>query len=243
MTTDLSNIDDPSQVDNFTLDWYEEGWVMWTETIDLSTPEAVAALDNLDEYVIIDSWFFYMEWEFWAIWETPVEVTLRNPEVVAAPVIYKDGKPADVGEVTVVKNEEGGSEIKFTAKEGGKYEVKNAIVIDNAPVASTNKETYKLSGYVTDPKTKLVLTVNGQVMGDTIVADPITGRFEKVLDVILGNNNIALAADGKDADVLPASLTVNRAEGTSPWVYIIIALMIIALGLHFWTRHRNKIAA
>jgi hypothetical protein len=243
MTTDLSKISDPSSVDSFTLDWYEEGWVVWTETIDLSTPEALAALDNLDEYVIIDSWYFYMEWEFWAIWETPVAVTLHNPEIVAAPVIYKDGKPADVGEVTVVKNAEGGSDIKFTAKEGGKYEVKHAIVLDNSPVTSTKGETYKLSGYVTDPKAKLVLTVNGEVLGEAIVADPITGKFEKILNVILGNNSIALAASGTEGDILPASLTVNRGEGTSPWVYVLILLMIIALGLHISTRSRNKVIA
>lgn len=241
-TTVLSDIDDPTRVEEFTLDVFGAGYVMWAETIDISSQEALAALDNVEEYVTITSWFFYIEWEFWAIWEVPVEVTLHNPEVVAEPVIYKDGNPADVGEVKVVPNEKGGSDIKFTATGGGKYEVKHAITLDEQnPKVSSRNETYTLSGYVSDPTAQVTVTVNGEALSEKITPDPKTGRFERAITLIFGNNSIALAAESPNGAIDPVTLNVSHTEGRNPWLYILGAIILL-LGIAYgWFRMRKNV--
>ena len=229
-TTDLSAIEDPSSVEDFTLDIADTVEFRWTEEIDLSTEVALSALDSVDEYIEYGWWYFYMEWEFWAIWEVPVEVTFYDCQCVAEPAILKDGEVVEAEDLELVK-EEDKTDVKFEIDDGGKYTMQHAIHLDGGDKIKTKSEEVKISGTVSDPAAKLELTVNGEVVEEEIDVDPETGRFEQVVKLILGNNQIAMAAEGGDAEILPASQNIDFSERGIPWIYTIAVVLVLGAAI------------
>ncbi len=242
-TTALKSIDDPKHVDDFTLDAPGKAKVEWTEPVDATDPKVLAALDNLDQYLIVDSWFCYFEFDFWAYWSVPVDVTFYNDDFVAPPVVEKDGKVDDSIKVEL-KDTVKGKTVVATVDEAAKYKLKHAIRLDDAaPVVATSKQEYKLSGTVSDPKAKLAVTLNGEKLPQEIAVDQKTGRFETVLSLILGSNQVALAATGA-SEIQPVSQTLNVSKGGGAWMPILAVILVLgAVSSLVWKKFKKPTIA
>lgn len=232
-TTRLSDIKDPTHVEDFTLDYRGFGTIVWTEPIDLSTPQAISAIQNLNREVEYGESYFFIYYEFWIIWRVPVEITFDNGNYVAPPTVLKDGKPVQSQDIKLANNH-----VTVTAKDAGKYTVQNAIKLDKSDT-SVSDTNYMVHGTVSDPSAKVQLTLNGQPIDSLINVDPKTGAFEKAVSLILGNNAIAATATSTHGPVTPDDLSLNYSN-RSVLLWIIIVLLIIALlalAYLFW-RHR-----
>jgi len=252
-TTRLSDIKDPSHVEDFTLDFRGVGYMEWTETIDLSTPEAISALQNINKYVEYDEYYFFIYYEFWVIWEVPVEVTFYNFEAVAEPTILKDGKPLneDVKLTTPTPSATPSKtpatsvtpstkkNITFKAKDAGKYTVQHAVRLESNEPVKTSDTEYVVRGTVSDPKANVNLTLNGQAIEGPIVVDQKTGVFEKTVSLILGHNAIAATATSPNGPVTPDDLSVTYAQ-RSLLFWIVTILIILAILAAYFLVYRRR---
>lgn len=238
-TTRLSDIEDPEHVEDFTLDFRGVGYIEWTEEIDLSTPEAIAALQNLNKYVEYDEYYFFIYIEFWIIWEVPLEITFYDFEAVAPPTIVKDGKPIDTQAIIATPSKSPTASPKknvtFKAESGGKYTIQHGINLESQE--KTSDETYVVRGTVSDPKATVNLTLNGQSIEGPVAVDPKTGIFEKTVSLILGHNAIAATATSPTGPVTPDDLSVTYDKAGSLLWIILVIIAILAVAYFLWRRH------
>lgn len=238
-TTDFTLIENFSSVEEFTLDVQDAGRVTWLDEIDLSTPEVEEALSNIDDYLVFDYWFFYIEWEFWAIWEAPLEVTFYDCDCVAEPAIVKDGAVLSDVDETITTDTTGTPAVAIKIDEPGEYKIQHAIKLDSE-TDRTSKDTYAVKGTVSDKDAVLTVAVNGEELDQSIAVNPENGEFETTVPVVDGHNVIAVTGEG-ETDIVPDEQTVEKG-GMSLAIIILILLVIILAVTSIYFARKNKTA-
>jgi len=193
-TTDLKAIADPTKVENFTLDTIQ-GWTfVWRETLNLSDPKRIKALQGLENYWVVEEWFFWMKVEWWEIFREPVEVTFRNesltgcqPQLVVSEV-KEGGKPEAV--FTVKETKPG--EVKAIMTGTARVEILPKVELFGDKEVRTSKPIYILEGRSSHKNLVYKIKTNGQEK--EIVLDdfnPNGGNFKIKVDSLVKGANFA----------------------------------------------------
>lgn len=239
-TTDLKSVDDPSNVEDFTLDKEDDTKLVWLEPIDLSSDDAVEKIENLDDYVTYGDFFVFIEWEFWLFWNVPIEATFYDCGCVATPAIVKDGERIDdskvvietrSGEVLGENTENKVTDVSFEIDDGGKYEMVNAVTILGGDKVETKKTDYVLKGTVSDPDATLKVSLNGENLEDEVLVNKENGSFELALALVLGNNAVTVSGTSPKGEILSDSQSIILSEGGLPVYLWIIIVIIVIIGI------------
>ena len=167
-TTDLSQIEDPQHVENFTLDTQEGFTFVFKQDLDLTNQTTLNSLSNLEEFWVIDIFFLWIKQEWWIDYkiETPIEVTYKNeqltsftPEVVE--VTEKEAKQTTTKKpnYSILGAEAG--EVKIELTGGAKLQIEPKVVIDGNDEITIDKSSHKFTGHTSHKNLTYSAKVNG----------------------------------------------------------------------------------
>ncbi len=252
-TTDLSKIENPASVSNFTLDRQDLSMMTFLGDVDMSTDTAENAVKNLDNNVGFEYMFFWMSWEFWAIWEAPVEVTFYDTEdqYTEDSAVTLNGAVLGTDDYKITETETGEKKVELTPEvikehEGEKIEVKLE------PTLKTNLDNFQdyvnletgiltIEGTVSDVSSDVFIVLNDE---EIKVEFDENGDFAQEVQLIEGRNTIEAYAKNEDgefgkiegsitytAPVITESDLVKQIQDflSQNWIYIVIGI-VVALG-------------
>lgn len=253
-TTDLSKIENPASVSNFTLDRQDLTMMTFLGDIDMSTDTAENAVKGLDNNVGFEYMLFWMSWEFWAIWEAPVEVTFYDTEnqYTEDSAVTLNGNVLSAEDYQVTKTENGEKKVTLSPEvikenEGEKIEVKLE------PTLKTNLDAFQdyvdletgiltIEGTVSDTKSEVFIVLNDE---EVKVEYDENGNFTKEIQLIEGRNTVTAYAKNEElefgrvegaitytAPVITESDLVQQIREffSNNWVYIIIGIVLVLGG-------------
>jgi len=207
-TTDLSKVD-PKNVENFTLDRLDLMYFSFLGITDMSEPKDAEVINNLDEMVYMDYYYFWFEWEFWLIFETDIECTFYDTaDTLSAdsPLIVNNQELAmDEYKIETLANNEkkvtiSPEVIKKYATPGEKIEIalKPSLQVNIKPNQNiiADEDKFTLEGSVSNTDSKIIINYNGEKIELVVNQD---GGFKKILSLEEGSNSIAILAYEKDA--------------------------------------------
>lgn len=159
-TTDLKSIEDPSRVEDFTLDT-EFGWeAVFEEDLDLTDKKKLTALDNVDQYWRIDFWFLYIRWEWFEIFDSPIEFTYENEDLTGCEpqINVSENKKSDPVKISESKP----GSIKLKLDSGAKVEILPSVSIEGDKEIKTSANSHVFNGKTSHKNLRYFLKVNGQ---------------------------------------------------------------------------------
>jgi hypothetical protein len=260
-TTNLSEIEDPANVKDFTIDT-QYGWTYtFTETIDFTDQKKVETLDNIDQYWTVESWFIWIEIEWWEVYQKPAEIVYKNENLTACPPEIKNETVADSNSNPQQSPSPAPSlEPKIEIKESKPGEVKAAVANTEKIVIepnvefmpeqdiSTTNQTHQLKAQSSHKNLEYKIKVNGQTKNfDPKDFNNKTGEFTVKLDsLVKGANFIQLLYKNPDQEnaeyEIADEIIVNR---KLPWKkYLTFSLGGIGglglIPLGFWVWKKNS---
>lgn len=259
-TTDLSIVD-PEKVENFTLDRIDLMYFSFLGVTDLSQPEDAEVMENLDELVYLDYYYFWFEWEFWLLFETDVACTFYDTAdtlSVDSPVTLNGRELAkDEYQIEELENNEKKVVVKAEviekyAEEGEKIEIalKPSLQVNIQPNQDiiTTEDKFFLEGSVSNSDAKVFVNYNGEKLELAVETD---GSFKKRFTLEEGANSLEVMAYEKDADEpfarIKGNIEYQKEVLLNDWIKIVglvIAIALVSLiGLYFLVKRgsgKNK---
>jgi hypothetical protein len=247
-TTKLSEIEDPSNVQDFTLDLLGKVKVVFKEPIDLSNKEAVHYIANIADYMTFNYLYFWVAPELISYFQVPLELTFYDLPYVWEPDILKDN--AYVLQEDEMENFRSAivddqAQVSFIIRGAGGYAVVPRLEVyikDNQEIkAADNQATF--TGRISDPTAIINISLNNKELKDLQPQiDPNTGEFSFIVELIEGANLIEIKAETNYGEIDPVrkivqyqqtapETTVNEKDIFNPIYYVVIFLAFLALVL------------
>lgn len=243
LTTDLAKIDDPKNVENFTLDTVQGWTVVYTETLNLTDPTKLAALQNIGNYWIVESWFIWIKIEWWEVFEKPVEITCKNEDLtsfeptLAVAEVEEEGRITKEAEKkTVVKvTETKPGEVKATVDGPGKIEIKPKVELLGDKEVRTGKTSYLIKAKSSHKNLDYRLKINGKEEDvEPKDFDEESGQFTvKATGLIKGANFVQLLYKQKDDEnyQLAGEKTIYYKTNYLKYLLLVGGIIILTTGL------------
>lgn len=246
-TTKLTEIEDPSKIEDFTLDLINKVKVVFKESVDLSNEEAVHFIANIADYMTFDYLYFWVAPELMSYFNVPLELTFYDLPYVWEPNILKDNAYILVEDEienfrsAIVDDK---AQISFIIRETGGYGVVPRLEIyikDNQEIKTAdNKATF--TGRISDPAAIIKISLNNKELKDLQPKiDPATGEFSFVLELSEGANLIEAEAVTAYGEIAPITkivqyqqidqMAVSETDIFNPIYYVVIILGFLALVL------------
>ncbi len=255
-TTKLDTIKDASKVENLTLDLLGKEKITFKGTLDLSTPEAVKFFENLGDYMTFDKLKFEVKQDLMDQFKVPLDITYYDLPFIWDPDILKN-------ETEVIAKEnitnyhyvifDNKPQVSLTLNEGGVYQLVphlQVFITDNQKIqGSKNEATF--NGRISDPKAKIVISLNGKDLDDLgVLVDPLKGEFNFTLKLLSGTNLIEVKAISEYGTLpkitklvqylAPETFLPKEKTFISPFNLIAVGLAILAIIFIFAIRRLAK---
>lgn len=198
-TTDLSKITDPKHVSNFTLDTQEGYEFVFLEELDLTNQNTLKAIANIDDYWVVETWFFWIKWEWWEVYkiDTPIEVAYKDERLTSfEPIIIDEGKVADPeskskakeSSYKVLGTEDG--ELKIEVTGGAKLKVEPKVELSTGETVNTSSSSVALNGKSSHKDLKYFVKINGKESEISLSKfDEKSGEWEMKIDGLVEGAN------------------------------------------------------
>lgn len=230
-TTDLTKITDPKHVEHFTIDTKYHWTMVFTEEIDLTDKKKLAMLRDMDKYWVVEWWFVWIHIEWWEVFDTPCEITVKNdnltgfkPNIVTSETkpVVKESTPSGTPKPTGPVFKQGKSgEVVLGLTDAGKIEIKPNVQFKNKPTKPVSTDTIALTGETSHKNLLYQLMVNGQE--SSISADiKNDGSFPiKVPKLVEGANYIELSyKEASDSGFTKADSVSVTYKPNNMWMII-----------------------
>lgn len=200
LTTDLSKIDDPTKVENFTLDTKMNWTCTFTETLDLTDLEKIKMLQNIDDYWVVEYWFIWIKIEWWEVFEVPAEITYKNENLTTFEPTLKLTETKEEAKIEVVDTKPG--EVKAAVTGGGKIEIAPRVEFLGDDQISTNKTAITLTAKSSHNNLDYQLKINSQEQSIEVKDfNEESGEFTlEAKDLVKGANFVELFYKQKDEE-------------------------------------------
>jgi hypothetical protein len=240
-TTDLSEVEDKTAVENFTLDTQVGFEFMFLDTLDFTKQNNLKAVRDIEEYWVVEAWFVWIKWEWFVEYkiETPIAVKYEDETLTEfAPVVTLENKDGEKKQQEVLGSTSG--EVKVEVEEGGKIEISPRVELEGEAREKTNYDGFNLSGRSSHKDLDLMLTFNGienEVNFNKF--DDKTGQFEvKMTGFVKGANQVKLSYKDKEGELVEIGEKVVIFEPSFLSIYgkylllIIVAIISAGAGFH-----------
>jgi hypothetical protein len=251
-TTNLKEVEDPLNVKDFTLDT-QKGWtIVYDESLNLTNPEKISALQNITEYFIIEVWFIVITVDWWQAFPEPIELTYEdknltgfepNLEITAE---TEEEKETIKNTKVLVKQAKDG-EVKASLNGPGKIEIQPKVELLGDKEITTSKTSYTLEAKTSHKDLDYQLKVNGREQDVKIENfDPSDGKFIfKASSLTPGSNFIQLYFKTKEKTdyKLAGEKTIYVKQNSFKNIALIIGslfvLCFVIIGFIFLEQHFN----
>ena len=244
-TTNLKDIQDPKNVTNFTLDTERGYTFLFEEKLDLTDQKTLSALANTKEYWEYESWFVWIEWEWWIKYDITETITVEyqnesltayTPKLISDPrpspaTIKTKASPIPRSTPTVLGSEAG--KVKLAINDGTPVKIRPRVDLDtpNSPVQSPKIE---LTGHTSHSDLSWTLNHNGVKTAVMPQINGETGEFVIPVDnLIKGANTFILTYQFGEEDPISLEPVTVLMDPTFWTLYGRTTLELLALTLVF----------
>ncbi len=242
-TTALGAIKTPSAVEDLTFDAVGIARLVFKESVNLTTPQAIALLKELNTHLEIEPLAVTIDDTLYAEFDSPVEITFYKVPFVWDPAIERDRIVLEAKQIqrytrTTIDDLD---VISFIVSQPGAYRLvpKVDLLLENE--STVRRTPLNVNGRVSDPAARVKVTVNTDDLDQTaIVLDQKTGEFTVRANLLPGSNIIIARAESALGEAAPVSKLVYYEQPAtpaapertiSPLVFLAAALIIVAIGL------------
>jgi len=239
-TTDISDYTEEqlASIKNFTLHIPDFAKIVFTQSVDLSSKEAIGRLKGLDQYVFLDQkGEVAIASDLMPELNKPATITLYglNFESLGtgySPVILKDDNEANSSEVTNVTLT-GANTITFDVKGFSAYAVRPTLTFEETEL-ETDQEEFTLEGKIDDLDSEFTVFLNDKRQDSDVTIND-DGTFSLTLKLKKGENTVQVSATGASEQTFAEIVTINykpsQGSGSGTDWTMIAGIGLIGLGL------------